>query len=209
MRIGIFDSGRGGMFVAEKLRILAPNFDYIVVNDTEHAPYGERTHDDIQALTRAAIQPLIASCPVIILACNTATAAAIDELRIHYPMTQFLGFEPMIKSATTLSKNHHITLLATHATVHAPRTRTLIQNFAANCIVDAPDTTDWAWLIDQNRTDEIDLSKVEKSIRDGSDQIIIGCTHYIALEDRLRKFGANALEPTASVAKRLVEITGR
>ena len=209
MYIGIFDSGRGGELVAEKLGILAPQFHYQVINDAIHAPYGNRTYDDIRALTDAAIQPLLKECPVIVLACNTATAAAIDDLRKHYPTTALIGFEPMIKPAVQNSKNRHITLLATHATVHAPRTRKLVRDFAQNYIVDTPSTTDWARLIDQNRTDEIDLSEVEKSVESGSDQVIIGCTHYIALEDRLRTFGANVLEPTAAVAKRLLEITGR
>lgn len=207
MQIGIFDSGRCGELVAEKLRVLAPQFTYKVINDAAHAPYGNRSYEDIRALTKIAIQPLLKDCSVIILACNTATAAAIDDLRKYYPTTEFIGFEPMIKPAAQASASKHFTLLATHATAHAPRTRKLVRDFAQNCRVDTPDTTDWARLIDQNRTDEIDLSEVEKSIRDGSDQIIIGCTHYIALEKQLRTFEVSALEPTTAVARRLIEIT--
>ena len=100
MRIGIFDTGHGGVLVAQRLRKLLPQHDYLVADDKEWMPYGNRSPMAIAHLTDKAIQPLLANkCDVIVLACNTATAAAIDYLRQRYPDQQFVGYEPMVKPA--------------------------------------------------------------------------------------------------------------
>lgn len=195
------------MFVAEKLKNHFPQYSYIVVNDLKHAPYGERTYDEITRLTDAAIQPLLSSCALIVLACNTATVAAISYLREKYPATIFVGFEPMIKPSAQLTRSGHITLLATYATAHAPRTKELINQFASKMIIDMPNTIGWAKAIDNNDTSSINISEVAKSIQDGSDTIIIGCTHYIALQSRLKALGVNVLEPTEAIARRIIALT--
>ncbi len=210
MTIGIFDSGRGGQFVAEKLRTILPDHDYIVIDDRDHAPYGERTLEDVAQLTDAAIQPILASCDIIVLACNTATVGAISMLREKYPNTTFVGFEPMIKQAALQSKTGHITLLATAATASSPRTKELTALYAPDIIIDTPDTTGWASMIDAGRADDIDLSEIAASIQDGSDTIIIGCTHYLALIERIESNYPSApiLEPTEAVARRINQLAG-
>lgn len=207
MNIGVFDSGNGGRFVARRLATLLPQHTYTVVSDPGHAPYGERTYEDIRGLTHAAIVPLIESCPLIVIACNTATAAAIDSLRATHPETIFVGFEPMIKPAADLTATGTITLLATHATAHAPRTHELIHNFASELTIETPATTDWARSIDRGQTDDIDLSEVRDTIARGSDVIIIGCTHYIALRTKLETMGVSVLEPTEAIARRIEMLT--
>ena len=84
MKIGIFDTGTGGELVAKRLKKLLPQHSYITAIDREHAPYGNRSLEEIIMLTDAAIQPLL-SCDIIVLACNTATAISIQPLRQHYP----------------------------------------------------------------------------------------------------------------------------
>lgn len=207
MNIGIFDSGHGGTLVAEKLQILLPAHSYVVVDDSEHAPYGEREYEEIRLLTDKAIQSLLSTCPIIVIACNTATVAAIDYLRERYPDTQFVGFEPMIKPAREATQTNHFTLLATQATARAPRTNELIAQFASSSTIDIPDTTGWATAVDNRQADSIDLSDVATSIRDGSDTIIIGCTHYIAIQSRLEQFGVTILEPTDAIARRIIALT--
>ncbi|HTK39728.1 MAG TPA: aspartate/glutamate racemase family protein [Patescibacteria group bacterium] len=207
MNIGIFDSGRGGRFVASKLEALLPQHTYEVVSDPEHAPYGERSYAEIRALTHAAIVPLVETCPLIVIACNTATAAAIDSLRKTYPETLFVGFEPMIKPAALLSDNATITLLATRATAHASRTNQLIREYADGISIITPNTLDWARSIDAGEPDAIDLSEVAKSVAHGSDVIVVGCTHYIALLERLEAFGVPILEPTDAVARQIELLT--
>lgn len=208
MTIGVFDSGSGGRFVAEKLQLLLPDFTYTVINDLAHAPYGERSYDDICRLTEAAIQPLLDSCDIIILACNTATAAAISHLRETYPDKTFVGFEPMIKPATGHSATRHITLLATKATAYSPRTESLIKTYGNGCTIDRPPTFGWAKAIDAGLADSISLEDIATSIASGSDTIIIGCTHYIALIPRLseRFPGVAILEPTEAVARQIIKL---
>lgn len=204
MKLGIFDSGHGGEFVAKKLRVMLPGNEYLVVNDLAHAPYGEREYDDIRTLTEAAIQPLL-NCDIIVLACNTATAAAISYLRETYPGKTFVGFEPMIKPAAATTKSRHITLLATKATSYSLRTEQLIKTYADGAIIDRPPTFGWAKAVDASLANSISFEDIAKSITNGSDTIIIGCTHYIALIPRLAKTFPNTkiLEPTEAVARQI------
>ena len=204
MKIGIFDTGTGGKLVAKGLKKLLPQHSYITAIDREHAPYGNRSPEEIITLTDAAIQPLL-SCDIIVIACNTATTNAIGSLRQRYPDVCFIGFEPMIKSAVILTKSHHITMLATNATKHSQRLRALISEYAAGIHIDTPDTRTWARMIDQGLTDDIALGEVATSVAHGSDIIILGCTHYLALEKRLSHQFPHCLiiEPTVNIAKRI------
>ncbi|QJU07314.1 hypothetical protein FBF29_01180 [Candidatus Saccharibacteria bacterium oral taxon 488] len=204
MKIGIFDTGTGGKLVAKRLKKLLPQHSYITAIDREHAPYGNRSPEEIITLTDAAIQPLL-SCDIIVIACNTATTNAIGSLRQRYPDVCFIGFEPMIKSAVILTKSHHITMLATNATKHSQRLRALISEYAAGIHIDTPDTRTWARMIDQGLTDDIALGEVATSVAHGSDIIILGCTHYLALEKRLSHQFPHCLiiEPTVNIAKRI------
>ena len=205
MNIGIFDSGTGGTLVAKQLERLVPEHTYLVVDDKQHAPYGERSLDEVALLTDVAIQPLIKKCSMIVIACNTSTAACIDQLRRDYPSIRFVGFEPMIKQAALVSKNRHFTLLATKATASSPRTKSLIERFAPDYLVDIPATSGWATAVDNASQDSIDLSEVNKSIENGSDTIIIGCTHYSALSDRISLLHPHVaiLDPTEAVSRQI------
>lgn len=204
MKIGIFDTGTGGKLVAKRLKKLLPQHSYITAIDREHAPYGNRSPEEIITLTDAAIQPLL-SCDIIVLACNTATTNAIGSLRQRYPDVCFIGFEPMIKSAAAFTKRHHITLLATNATKQSQRLRALISEYATGVRIDTPDTRAWAQMIDQGLADDIVLDEVSASVADGSDVIVLGCTHYLAIKRRLQRLfpQCRILEPTAIIAKRI------
>lgn len=206
MHIGIFDTGAGGRLVGEQLRRLLPHHNYTVVNDLAHAPYGDRPENEIIALTNAAIQPLL-GCDKIVLACNTATAAAIDTLRQRYPHLPFIGFEPMIKPAARLTRTGRVTLLATAATKRSRRLKKLIDEHGAGLIIDTPDTTNWAKRIDQGHPETISLEEVAASVAQGSDVIILGCTHYLALKDRLeQEFPyCTIIEPSAAIARVIEE----
>ena len=208
MKIGIFDTGTGGKLVAKRLKKLLPQHTYTTVIDRKHAPYGNRSSEEIITLTDTAIQPLL-SCSIIILACNTATTIAIQPLRQRYPDVRFIGFEPMIKPAATLTKSRHITLLATNATKHSQRLRALISEYATGVRIDTPDTRAWAQMIDQGLADDIVLDEVSVSVADGSDVIVLGCTHYLALKMRLQRLfpQCRILEPTAIIAKRISDFT--
>lgn len=208
MKIGVFDSGYGGRVVAKRLQLRLPEHEFLVVDDTAHMPYGNRQRDEIRILTDRAIQPLLTSCPLIVVACNTATAHAIDWLRHKYPETIFVGYEPMLKPARELTKSRHITMCATAATVASERYVRLANKYASDMMIDTPNTSDWAKNIENGRPDAIDLSKIEHSIASGSDVIVLACTHYLALENdiRIRWPQAHVIEPTPAVAERIMQL---
>lgn len=208
MNIGVFDTGTGGRLVADRLKKLLPNFRFTVIDDRINAPYGSKTDQEIELLTELAIQPLLNTTDAILLACNTATTAAIDKLRSKYSEKRFIGVEPMIKPATKLSHNRHITLLATSATKRSPKTAQLIKKYASEVTIDMPDTTDWATLIDERSKNDISFDEVTRSVASGSDVIVLGCTHYLALEERLRQQFPNCkiIEPTEAVARQIASL---
>ncbi|HSW91204.1 MAG TPA: hypothetical protein VLG09_00980, partial [Candidatus Saccharimonadales bacterium] len=106
MKLGVFDSGIGGKAIAEALSYSFPDATIITVNDAKNVPYGDKTPNEVITFTDNAIQPLLEQqCDIIILACNTATAIAIDILRNRYPAQKFIGIEPMIKTAASITKS--------------------------------------------------------------------------------------------------------
>ena len=206
LRIGVFDSGRGGEFIAEGLKKLLPEYDFMVVNDRENVPYGSRIDAEVTDLTDAAIQPLIAAgCPIIVIACNTATLAGIGVLRARYPSVQFVGIEPMIKPASASSKTQRVTVLATPLTLQSARYRQLISEYGNQLVIDEPNAAGWAAAIEAGRLDAISFNEVRESTKNGSDTIILACTHYLALRSRLRKAfpQVTILEPTEAIARRI------
>lgn len=205
MRIGVFDSGIGGKAVAESLIVDFPNDEVMYVNDTAHIPYGGRTQQDIITLTEAAIQPLIeAHCDVIVLACNTATAAAIEYLRGTYPNTPFVGLEPMVKPAATLTTSKVIAVFATPFTLQSTRYTTLKQQFAQGVKVLEPDCSDWATMIEHNELSDDRIETITQSVVDqNADVIVLACTHYHWIEDKIREIAGDTaviIDPTDAIS---------
>jgi glutamate racemase len=209
MKIGVFDTGRGGILVAQRLRKLLPQHDYVVVDDKQWMPYGNRSPMAIAHLTDQAIQPLLAhKCDVIVIACNTATAAAIDYLRQRYPHQIFVGYEPMIKPAAALSHAKRVTILATPATLKSSRYQRLKDINGDGIAIHEPDTADWAPSIERDYEPTTLSEVIDEIIAHGSDVVVLACTHYLALEDLIRaRSGARVIEPTSHVARRIADIT--
>jgi glutamate racemase len=209
MKIGVFDSGRGGEFVADGLRKILPEHEFIVVNDREHVPYGSREDAEIIELTTNAIQPLIAAQrPIIVIACNTATMAAITALRERFPAIRFIGIEPMVKPAASISRTRHVTVLATPLTLKSERYQHLLREYADGLVIDQPNAAGWAAAIERGEADTISFEEVAQSVISGSDTLILACTHYITLKERLMMTfpGVHVLEPTEAIARQLTRL---
>ena len=211
MKLGVFDSGIGGEAVALALQDTFPAADIIIVNDKAHVPYGNKTTDEVIRLTDAAIQPLIAgSCDVIILACNTATAAAIETLRSRYPNQKFIGIEPMIKTAAKLTKTNTIAVCATPATLASARYKNLLQTYGRHLNIIEPDCSDWAYLIENNQLNHQAIEQVVHAICErGADVIVLGCTHYHWIKDVINEIAAGratVLEPSEAIGRRVVAL---
>ena len=208
MKLGIFDSGIGGEAVAESLHTAFPTADITTVNDREHVPYGDRTLEDIARLTDTAIQPLLAKdCDVIVIACNSATAAAIETLRASYPEQLFIGLEPMVKPAATMTRSGTIAVCATPATLSSSRYQHLKETFAADVTVLEPDCSGWSRMIEN---DDVNEDHVEETIEAvcaaGADVIVLACTHYHWIRDAIEKTAAGratVIDPSDAIADRV------
>lgn len=212
MQIGVFDSGIGGEAVAARLRELLPQAQVITAHDHGNVPYGSRSEDEVYRLTKRAIQPLLQShCEAIVLACNTATAAAIDRLRSDYPSTAFVGLEPMVKPASTMSDSKTIVVCATPATLRSQRYQRLKTDWASEITVLEPDCSVWATTIESGRPDEVDLEPVVSAVeQQAADVVVLACTHYHWIKAQVELAvgpQVRVLEPSDAIAAQIRRIT--
>lgn len=208
MKLGIFDSGIGGESVANALKITFPAATILTVNDRPNVPYGDKSPADVIQLTDNAIQPLLkASCDIIVLACNTATALAIEHLRQKYPHQKFIGIEPMIKTAAMLTRSNTVGVCATPATLASNRYNLLVQTYGAHLHIIEPDCSQWAYWIENN---QINRQQIAQTIEDicnrGADVIVLGCTHYHWIKDLITELvagRAKVIEPSEAIGRRI------
>ncbi|MBW8848598.1 MAG: glutamate racemase [Burkholderiales bacterium] len=186
--IGIFDSGVGGFTVLRELHAMLPTARLRYLADTAYAPYGNRTPDEIRARSMAISEHLIAQgAELIVVACNTATAHAIEALRARWPALPFVGTEPGIKPAVAATRNGCIGLLATPATAASARLRALIERHANGrevIVQGCPGVVDH---IEAGDLDSIELrALVERHCEPlraaRVDTALLGCTHYPLIE---------------------------
>lgn len=211
MKLGIFDSGIGGEAVARSLRKAFPEASIRVVNDHKNVPYGSKTPGEVVTLTDRAIQPLLQDdCDIIILACNTASAAAIETLRQWYPNQKFIGLEPMVKTAASLTKNGTVAICATPATLASDRYMRLVTKYGAHLTILEPDCSTWAYMIEN---DHINREEIKRIIDDvcsrGADVIVLGCTHYHWIKDLVSELAldrATVIEPSEAIARRVASL---
>ncbi|MEP7205031.1 MAG: aspartate/glutamate racemase family protein [Candidatus Saccharibacteria bacterium] len=210
MKIGVFDSGIGGEAVAAALRTLIPSAEIISVNDHDHVPYGSRQDSQIIDLTIAAVLPLVdMECDAIVIACNTATTVAIVSLRARFPHMRFVGLDPMIKPAARQTRTKHIAVLATEATLRSTRYSQLKSQWTTGITITEPDCTSWASLIEDGRSEMIDITPVMHQLEANNvDVIVLACTHFHWLKPRIEAASQHAtiLEPTDAIAQRLRDI---
>ena len=186
--IGVFDSGVGGFTVLRELRTLLPTAPLRYLADTAYAPYGGRSPDEIRARSVAITEHLIEhGATLIVVACNTATAHAIEALRARWPTLPFVGTEPGIKPAVAATRNGRIGLLATPATAASARLRALIERHIGDrevVVQGCPGVVD---RIEAGDLDSAELrTLVERHCEPlraaGVDTALLGCTHYPLIE---------------------------
>ncbi len=182
--IGVFDSGVGGLSVLNAIHRRLPSASLHYVADSAHAPYGEKSADFIRARAERIAAHLIGrGARVIVVACNTATAVAIDELRRHWPACSFVGVEPGVRPAAAASHNRHVGVMATDATLGSDRFRALVAREAGGCTMHLQACSGLAAAIEQREFDDpVLLELVQRyatALREaGVDVVALGCTHY-------------------------------
>ncbi|WP_379543296.1 glutamate racemase [Psychrobacter sp. R86515] len=184
--IGVFDSGVGGLSVYLHLAQQLPTERYVYYADTLNVPYGNRDSEDIEALTLKAVEWLHQQgCKLIVIACNSASAYALDTARRCYPHIPIVGLVPALKPAVLASKSAHVAVLATKATLNGTLLNDVIINFAKpnNTVVTKyfdPQLVPWveAGMSEQDETAQRLRQQIRVFANEGVDQLVLGCTHY-------------------------------
>jgi glutamate racemase len=210
VKIGVFDSGVGGLSVAKAIRHALPEYEVIYRDDSEHVPYGTRSIEEIYNFTKPILKGMVEEgCNVIVIACNTVTTNLIGRLRreIDVPL---IGMEPMVKPAAGATKTGVIAICATPRTLASNRYKYLKEEYAKGIKVLEPDCSDWAFMIEVDIPDREKIAKIVKDICDkGTDQIVLGCTHYHWIEDEIKKLAkgkASVLQPEEPVIEELKRV---
>ncbi len=186
--IGVFDSGIGGLSILRALRAELPHEHFVYFADTGHAPYGERGDAYVQARSLAIAQQLALQHHIkaLVVACNTATAAAIDLLRATYPNLPIVGVEPALKPAVALTRTGRIAVLATRTTLHSSRFAALHAGLAHQAQFILQPCDGLAEAIEQDDTTKIIAAAAVFTRAVGPfgtktgeiDTLVLGCTHY-------------------------------
>ncbi len=214
MNIGVFDSGFGGLWILKYLEKELPDHNYIYFADQAHLPYGMREPSDIIKLSCDITDFLLAkNCALIVIACNTATSAAISTLREKYSVP-FVGIEPAIKPASEQSKTGHIGVLATKVTAEGKKLEDSIEKFAADVEVHTVIGFGLVELVEEGKADtdegeELLRTYLEPMLEKNIDQLVLGCTHYAFLINRIRKIvgdGVTIVDPAPAVVRRVKQL---
>lgn len=215
--VGFFDSGVGGRCILEAFKRLCPAEETIYIADSKHCPYGNRSAEEIIRLSEACVQRLLKkNCKLIVVACNTATAAAIDYLREHHPEVPFVGIEPAIKPAALRSKTGVVGVLATAGTFHGRLYNQTKARFAKNVTVLAVVADEFVTLVERGETsgpnvERIVRAKIEPLLKAGADKLVLGCTHFPHLRAVIEKLcdgRAEIIDPSDAVARQAKRLLG-
>ena len=210
MKIGVFDSGVGGLSVARAIQKALPDHEIIFRNDEEHVPYGTRDIDEIHDFTEPILRSMVDDgCKVIVIACNTVTTNLIDQLRRQLPVP-LVGMEPMVKPAAEATKSGVIAVCATPRTLQSHRYAWLKNTYALDVTVLEPDCSDWMLIVENN---QVDRDKIANTVNDicekGADQIVLGCTHFHWIEQLIKDSAgerAIVLQPEIPVISQLGKV---
>ena len=198
MKIGVFDSGRGGTTVLETVKKMVPEAEYRYIADSKNCPYGEKPVEVLYEILKRHVDSLKEwGASIIIVACNTATVKCIERLRKEYPDLQFVGTEPAVKLALQ-SGAKKVLVLATPNTIASERVHLLAKkNANSRQKVDFLACPGLAETIERyyggsNGKIAIKLNEL-LSLDDSYDAVVLGCTHYPLIREQIQRFYPNAV----------------
>lgn len=217
--IGIFDSGVGGLSVFREICRILPDERYIYYSDNAFCPYGEKTREFIIDRARAITGQLISEgADIIVVACNTATAAAIKVLRAEFPV-RFIGMEPAVKPAVQQTKTGVVGVLATAGTLKAEKYIDTREKWAQNVKIVEHIGQGFVELVEKGITSGPEAETVVRAslkplLDEGADMIVLGCTHYPFLSDVISSIAGKevpdrmvkVIDPAPAVARHLEEV---
>ena len=220
MKLGIFDSGLGGVMIARSLRAHFPDIDIVYYGDTLRVPYGNRSHDAIYGFCKKAMDIMLGEldCRMVIVACNTASASALRKLQqeylpAHYPDRRILGVVvPTIEHA--IDKGYkRLGLIGTNYTVGSNVYQEELQKIDPSITIEQVNTPLLVPLIENDGEawiDDVLDHYMKPLIAKGIDALILSCTHYVCLKDRIReRYGVDVISQDEIIPMKLDEYFGR
>lgn len=208
--IGVFDSGVGGLSVLQHLIRQLPGVPLVYVADSAHIPYGPRPLEEVRGFAFGISEWLLAQgAAEIVVACNTASAAALKALRAAYPQIPFVGMEPAVKPAAEHTRSGVVGVLATPATFQGELFSSVVERFAGHVRVLRQTCPG---LVEQIEAGELDSPRTEAMLRgwlapmlaEGIDALVLGCTHYpfvIPLLERICGPAVRVIDPAPAIAR--------
>lgn len=217
--IGLFDSGIGGLSVLKEIKKILPRERYIYYSDNAHCPYGDKSREYIIDRARTITRFMLENgADIIVVACNTATAAAIKTLRDEFPIP-FIGMEPAIKPAASATRTGVVGVLATAGTLKADKYKDTRGKYADDIKVVEHIGQGFVELVESGHTsgmtaEDIVTESLEPLLDEGADTIVLGCTHYPFLSDTISKVAGRLspdreitlIDPAPAVARHLYEV---
>lgn len=224
--IGIFDSGVGGLSVFREICRILPQQSYVYYSDNANCPYGDKPREYIIERARSITRELISlGAEIIVVACNTATAAAITTLREEFPV-RFIGMEPAVKPAAAITRTGVVGVLATAGTLKATKYIDTREKWAQDIKVVEHIGEGFVELVESGRTygpeaENIVGHSLIPLLEAGADTVVLGCTHYPFLAETIKKVAAayhadsnldnihpvfNLIDPAPAVARHLLEV---
>jgi glutamate racemase len=213
--IGVLDSGIGGLSVLREVRAVLPAADLTYVADRANAPYGTKSLDEVRSLTHEVVRWLAdRSANPIVVACNTASAAALDSLRDHHRGISFVGMEPAVKPAASSTETGVVGVLATRATFQGKLFRSVVSRFGGSAEIITAACPEWVSLVESGEVrgpvaETAVRSCVEPLIARGADLLVIGCTHFsflVPLIAEVAGSGVRIIDPAPAVAAQTVRV---
>jgi glutamate racemase len=215
--IGVFDSGVGGLSVLVEIRRLLPSADLLYFADQGRAPYGVRTLGEVAALSGDVTDWLLErGAEVITIACNTASAAALHELRARHPGVRFVGMEPAVKPAALSTASGVIGVLATAATFQGELFASVVQRHASGARVLTMACPAWVELVEEG---SLEGPETHRHVEDcltgllagGADALVLGCTHFsflVPVIEDVAGSGVAVVDPAPAVARQVERVAG-
>lgn len=219
--VGVFDSGVGGLSVLRAIRQQLPNESLLYFGDQGHVPYGPRPLEEVREFSEAITRFLLdLGAKLIVVACNTASAAALHSLRQAFPDVSFVGMEPAVKPAAENTCTGVVGVLATPATFQGALYASVVERFASNVVLlqnTCPGLVQQIerGALDGSETRAILDSALRPMLDQGIDTIVLGCTHYpfvIPLIQEIVGPDVRVIDPAPAVARqvaRLLDSAGR
>ena len=214
-KIGVMDSGSGGLSVLRELLRVLPEEEYLYFSDNAYCPYGEKSREFILGRCRAIVEDFLSQgARGVVIACNTATAAAIATLRAEYPHIPFVGMEPAIKPAVLSTRSGTIGVLATESTLHSEKYLDTRERYSQGVRVVEHVGEGFVELVESmdlhsSHTSEVVERSLTPLLEQGADTIVLGCTHYPFLIPVMQEIAGpdvNFIDPAPAAARQLARV---